>query len=199
MYAAVSQQILAIPSKRSRHKPIAYLNKDEVQAILEAPDLSSWRGRRDRALLMLAVQTGLRVSELKSLQNNNITLGKIAYVHCYGKGRKERSTPIRSNAASILGAWVKEQNGAADDPLFPNQKGTFLSRDGVSYILAQHVAEAEKHCPSLRKKKVTPHVLRHTTAMTLLRHGVDRTVIALWLGHQSVETTDIYFHEDLQI
>lgn len=199
LHTALAQQILAIPPKRARQKPIAYLTENEAQAILAAPNLSNWTGRRDRALLTLAIQTGLRVSELSGLQNIDLILGTTAYVHCYGKGRKERCTPLQPYAIRILRSWIGEQKGAPNDPLFPNQKGTFLSRDGVAYILAQHVATATQNCPSLRKKRITPHVLRHTTAMTLLNHGVDRTVIALWLGHQSVETTEIYFHEDLQI
>jgi integrase/recombinase XerD len=199
IYAALAQQILAIPPKRARHKSIAYLTENEVQAILSSPNLCNWTGRRDRAMLTLAIQTGLRVSELRGLRNVDLIFGKTAYVQCCGKGRKERCTPLQPYAVRILRSWTGEQKGAPNDPLFPNQKGTFLSRDGVAYILTQHVGTATQNCPSLSKKRVTPHVLRHTTAMTLLNHGIDRTVIALWLGHQSVETTEIYFHEDMQI
>jgi len=198
-YLALAQQVLAIPQKRAIRRSIAYLKENEIRAILTAPDLSHWSGRRDRALLAIAVQTGLRVSELVGLRVGDFVPGTAAHIRCYGKGRKERCTPLQPDAVRILRAWIGERKCASTDPLFPNLKGGFLSRDGVAYILAQHVATAAPTCPSLQRKKITPHVLRHTTAMTLLNSGVDRTVIALWLGHESPETTDIYFHEDLQI
>lgn len=198
-YAALAQQVLAIPAKRTRRRSIAYLKGNETHAILAAPDLSRLNGRRDRALLAIAVQTGLRVSELAGLRVSDYVPGTAAHIRCYGKGRKERRTPLQPDAARILRAWIGERQCEPTDPLFPNLKGGFLSRDGVAYILAKNVKIAEVTCPSLRGKNITPHVLRHTTAMTLLNSGVDRTVIALWLGHESPETTDIYFHEDMQI
>jgi integrase/recombinase XerD len=190
---------LAIPPKRTLRQCIAYLSGNEIRALLAAPDLSRWNGRRDRALLITAVQTGLRVSELTGLRVGDFVAGTAAHIRCYGKGRKERCTPLLPDAVRILRAWLGERKCAPSEPLFPNLKGTFLSRDGVAYILAQHVAIAALTCPSLLRKNITPHVLRHTAAMTLLNSGVDRTVIALWLGHESPETTDIYFHEDMQI
>jgi site-specific recombinase XerD len=153
---------------------------------------SKWNGRRDRALLLLAIQTGLRVSELIGLTCKNVELGSGAHVRCKGKGRKDRCTPLRKELVATLRCWLRERSGQPDDPLFPNYRGNFLSRDGVEYLLAKHLAVARQKCPSLQKKRVSPHVLRHTAAMELLQHGVDRSVIALWLGHETLETTQVY-------
>ncbi len=198
-HSALIQRVLAMPTKRYESKPVEYLNRSEVEGLVDAPDLATWSGRRDRALLMLAVQTGLRVSELVKLRCEDTVLGHGAHVRCHGKGRKQRCTPLRKQMANILREWLRERDARPGDPLFPNARGGPLSRDGVEYLLAKHVTVARKQCPSLANKRISPHVLRHTAAMDLLHHGVDRTVIALWLGHESVETTQIYLHADLAL
>lgn len=197
--SAVADRVLAMPAKRFVRRPIEFLARSEVDALLAAPDPSEWSGRRDRALLLLAVQTGLRVSELIGLRCQDAVLGRGAHVRCRGKGRKERCTPLSREAASVLRAWLRERGGAGGEPLFPNARGSPLSRDGVEYLLAKHVRAAIAKCPSLGNKRVTPHSLRHTAAMDLLQHGVDRTVIALWLGHESAQTTEVYLHADLKL
>lgn len=196
-HVGVIQRVLALPSKRWDRTEIEFLTRPEVDALLAAPDLGTWTGRRDRALLLVAVQTGLRVSELTGGRVEDVALGRAPHVLCRGKGRKERCTPLRRQTASVLRDWLREQRARPDDPLFPSSRGGRLSTDGVAYILAKHVETAGRECPTLRKKRVSPHVLRHTAAMDLLLHGVDRSVIALWLGHESVETTQIYLHADL--
>jgi len=193
------QRVLAIPSKRFERKPIAFLDENEIDALLTAPDLSTWIGRRDRTLLLVAVQTGLRVSELIGLRCEDVVLGAGAHVRCEGKGRKHRSTPLRKDAVCALTAWLRERQGKPDEPLFPSMRRGPLSRDAVERLVAKHAATAQRICPSINRKKVTPHTLRHSAAMNLLHHGVDRTVIALWLGHESVETTQIYLHADLRL
>jgi integrase/recombinase XerD len=164
-----------------------------------APDLTTWHGRRDRTLLALALQTGLRVSELINLSSRDIVLGPGAHVRCLGKGRKERATPIRKDSVKLLRGWITERGGNESGPLFVSNRNERLSRDAVEQIVRKHVNAAAKVCPSLMRKRVTPHVLRHTAAMQLLQNGVDRTVIALWLGHESVETTQMYIHADIQL
>ena len=196
-HSALIQQVLAIPTKKFERKPIDFLTNAEIDALLAAPDPSTWSGRRDSKLLLLAIQTGLRVSELIGITCNDIVLGSGAHVRCKGKGRKNRCTPLRKELVAALRSWLKERSGQPDDPLFPNARGGFLSRDGVEYLLAKHVAVARQKCPSLQKKRISPHVLRHTAAMELLQHGVDRSVIALWLGHESLETTQIYIQANL--
>jgi len=191
-YSALAQRILAIPNKRFKNKPVEFLTRVEIDALLAAPDQSTWTGRRDKALLLLAVQTGLRVSELIGLRCIDIELGTGAHVRCVGKGRKERCTPLRKETVNVLRIWIQERKCDSSEPLFPNTRGSQLSRDGVEYLLAKHVKGAMKQCPTLKKKKISPHVLRRSTAMDLLHHGVDRTVIALWLGHEKVETTQVY-------
>lgn len=191
------QRVLAIPCKRCTHKQVHYLTRPEVDALLAAPDRSSWSGRRDHAWLLLAVQTGLRLSELTGLSRQDVNIGAGAYVHVIGKGRKERCTPLTKQTAAVVQAWLKEPVRGDGQVVFPNRQGGRLSNDGVQYLLAQHAATACKHCPSLQNKSVSPHVLRHTAAMELLQAGVDTTVIALWLGHESVETTRVYLEADL--
>jgi integrase/recombinase XerD len=191
------QRVLAIPCKRCTHKQVHYLTRPEVDALLAAPDRSSWSGRRDHAWLLLAVQTGLRLSELTGLSPQDVNIGAGAYVHVIGKGRKERCTPLTKQTVAVVQAWLKEPVRGDGQVVFPNRQGGRLSNDGVQYLLAQHVATACKHCPSLQNKSVSPHVLRHTAAMELLQAGVDTTVIALWLGHESVETTRVYLEADL--
>lgn len=197
--AALIQRVLAMPGKRYDRNLVGFLDLEEVAAILAAQDRSTWAGRRDYLLLLLAVQTGLRVSELTALRPEDITLGSGAHVRCMGKGRKERCVPLRKEAASALRAWIAENATRNRNVLFPNARGGKLSTDGVQFLLAKHAKTASKVCPSLMKKRVSPHVLRHTTAMDLLRHGVDRSVIALWLGHESMETTQAYLTADLEM
>lgn len=198
-YIALAQRILAMPSKRYTRRPVAFLTQTEVAALLKAPEPKTRAGRRDRTLLLVAVQTGLRASELITLRCEDVMLGAGAHLRCQGKGRKERCTPLRKDAVTVLRAWLKERRGAPADPVFPNQRGGPLSHDGLGYLLAKHLANAQARCPSLKKKRVSPHTLRHTAAMDLLQNGVDRAVIALWLGHESVETTYIYLHADLEL
>jgi integrase/recombinase XerD len=194
-----SQRVLAMPSKRHEKRAIDYLTRAEIEAVVAAPDLSTWYGRRDRALLVLALQTGLRVSELISLSRGDVMFGAGAHVRCMGKGRKERATPIRKDSLKVLRDWLAEHGGAEKAPLFTSIRGDRLSRDAIERIVRKHVETAASQCPSLKKKRVTPHVLRHSAAMQLLQNGVDRTVIALWLGHESVETTQMYIHADIQL
>ncbi|MGO9420077.1 tyrosine-type recombinase/integrase [Roseiarcus sp.] len=198
-HSALAQRVLAMPSKRYLRRPIDFLTPVEVSALLAAPNLDTWGGRRDRALLLLAVQTGLRASELLGLRCQDIVLGPGAHVRCQGKGRKVRNTPLRKETAAVLHSWLRERQGQSSEPAFPTTSGSALSHDGLQYLLTRHLTVARRHCTSLSGKHVTPHVLRHTLAMDLLHHGVDRSVIALWLGHESVETTSIYLQADMQL
>ncbi len=192
-------QVLALPSKRHEKRTIAYLSRDETEALLAAPDLKTWYGRRNRTLLLLCVQTGLRVSELIGLNCGDVNLGTGAHVKCRGKGRKARATPLRKDAVKALRAWLAERGAADDQPLFVSNRNGRLSRDAVERIVHKNVALASDRCRTLKAKRVSPHCLRHTAAMELLHQGVDCTVIALWLGHESVETTGIYLHADMRI
>jgi site-specific recombinase XerD len=196
---ALAQRVLAIKSKRYAKKPVDFLTRAEAEALLSAPNQETWSGRRDRALLLIALQTGMRVSELISLRCQDVILDTGANVRCIGKGRKARCIPLRKETVTALRAWLRERNGQSADALFPNARGKALSRDGVQYLLAKHVALARQRCPTLTSKRVSPHVLRHSTAMDLLQHGVDRSVIALWLGHESMETTQIYLQASLEL
>jgi site-specific recombinase XerD len=190
---------LAIPSKRYDKHPIDFLHHDEAEALLNAPDQASWFGRRDRTLLLVMLQTGLRVTELIELCNNDVELGTGAHVRCLGKGRKSRATPLRKDSVQALTQWQGEHDCRPDMPLFPSNRGTALSRDAVERLVRKHARRAITDCPSIERKHVTPHVLRHTAAMQLRQSGVDLTIIALWLGHESVESTQIYVHADLQM
>jgi integrase/recombinase XerD len=199
-HAALIQRVLAIPQKRYLKPDVPFLTNPEVEALMAAPDRGTWEGRRDLALLTLAVQTGLRVSELVGLNCADLALGSGAHVRCRGKGRKERATPITKGTQALLKAWIQERAGRPDDPLFPARNGQRLSRGAVERRVAKYRALAEKTRPSIHRKHLTPHVLRHTNAMDLLQEGVDPTVIALWLGHEDVRTTySIYLHADMSI
>lgn len=189
----------AIPSKRHDKRQVHFLTRPEIEAILAAPNRSTWLGRRDHTLLMLAAQTGLRLSELISLDRDAIHLGVGAHVRCVGKGRKERCTPLTSLARGALRAWLKEPARRGASALFPNVHGGRLSPDSIQSLLAKHVRVANERCPSLASKQVSPHVLRHSAAMELLQAGVDCSVIALWLGHESIETTQTYLHAHLAL
>jgi site-specific recombinase XerD len=197
-HAAQTQRVLAIPAKRFTRALVPFLNRQEVDALLAAPDQRTWSGRRDHALILLAVQTGLRLSELTGLRQQDLHLGIGAHVRVIGKGRKERCTPLSRNTRTVLAAWMKDLPKLSDPPLFPNARGSRLSAHGVHYLLAKHVATASSTCPSLKHKRVSPHVLRHTTAMDLLQQGVEQSVLALWLGHESIETTQVYLDANLE-
>lgn len=198
-HAGQIQRILAMPSKRYARRLVTFLTRLEIDALLAAPDPRTWGGRRDHAFLLVAVQTGLRVSEMTGLRRQDVSLGTGAHVHCVGKGRKERCTPLTKQAVRVLHAWMQEPTRTPTEMVFPNARGGRLSTDGARYLLAKHTAVARRACPSLAHKRVTPHVLRHTAAMELLQAGVDRAVIALWLGHESVETTQMYLDANLAL
>jgi len=196
-HAAQIQRVLAIPSKRFTRTQVHFLTRPEVKALLAAPDRRTWFGRRDHAFLLVAAQTGLRLSEMTGLAREDITLGTGAHVRVIGKGRKERCVPLAKPTVAVLKTWLREPPRRGGQVLFPNARGTHLSPDGVHYLLLRHVQAASKVCPSLKGKRVTVHVLRHTMALDLVQAGVDRSVIALWLGHESVDTTQIYLEATL--
>jgi site-specific recombinase XerD len=193
------QKVLAMPCKRYEKRTIDFLTRQEIEALIGAADPRTRSGGRDRVLLLLAVQTGLRVSELIGLACADVSLDTGAHVRCIGKGRKERSTPLRKDCVELLRAWLRERGGTDREPLFVSNRGERLSRDAVERIVHKHVEAASKACATLEGKRVTPHVLRHSAAMQLLQNGVDRTVIALWLGHESVESTQMYVHADIEL
>lgn len=196
-HAAQIQRVLAIPSKRFTRRQIAFLTRPEIDALLAAPDQRTWFGRRNHALLLVAVQTGLRLSELTALTRNDVIVSTGAHVRVIGKGRKERCTPLAKPTIAVLKAWLREPPRGAEQVMFPTARGTRLSADAVANLVAKHGTAAAKVCPSLQHKRITTHGLRHTSAMELLQAGVDRSVIALWLGHESVETTQIYLEATL--
>ena len=198
-HAGVIARVLAIPTKRHDRALVCFLTSTETDALLAAPDRSQWLGRRDHALLLVCVQCGLRVSELVALRCGDVHLGPGRHLNCQGKGRKQRITPLTTTTAAVLGTWLAERQGGPDDPLFPTTGGATLSTDAIAKRVAKHAAQAAPTCPSLAAKTVTPHTLRHTAAMALLHAGVDTTVIALWLGHEQIQTTGIYLHADLTI
>lgn len=198
-HAEAIARVLAIPNKRHERALVCFLNEPELAALLAAPGTETWLGRRDHALLLVAAQCGLRVSELTRLRCGDVHLGQGPYVRCHGKGRKERVTPFSPITVNTLRRWLSERDGQSQDPLFPTRRGFPLSSDGVAKLVAKHAGAAALACPSLLRKRVTPHTLRHTAAMRLLQAGVDTTVIALWLGHEQIETTAIYLHADLTI
>ncbi len=192
-------RVLAVPAKRFDRAVVSYLTREETDALLAAPDRTRWVGRRDHALLTLAIQTGLRVSELTALLCQDVHLSTGAHVQCTGKARKQRATPLTAETVATLGLWLRERDGQPDQPLFSTSRGKALSRDTVALLVAKHAKTAGYHCPTLQNKTVSPHVLRHTAAMNLLHAGVDSSVIALWLGHESTEATQIYLHADMTI
>jgi integrase/recombinase XerD len=196
-HAASIQRVLAIPPKRFERNLVAFLTDDEVDALIAACDQSSWTGRRDHAMITLAIQTGLRVSELIGLTCADIHLDTAAHVHCVGKGRKRRDTPLLPVTVKILRTWLRERRGAPTEPLFPTFTGRQLSRDAIERRISHHIGTAARSCPSLQHKKVSTHTLRHTAAMRLLLSGVDVTVIALWLGHEQLTSTNVYLHADM--
>ncbi len=192
-------RVLAIPPKRAGRALVTFLADPEIDALLAAPDRATWTGRRDHALLVLAIQTGLRASELTGLRCRDLQLATGPHVSCHGKGRKERITPLIPTTVAVLKVWLAERAGNPDDLLFSTARGQRLSRDGLERRLTKHIATAALRCPTLQDKRVSAHTLRHTAAMRLLHAGVDTTVIALWLGHERVDTTQIYLHADLAL
>lgn len=198
-HAEVIARVLAIPQKRHDKAIVTFLTHDEAQALLAAPDPARWEGRRDRALLAVAIQTGLRLAELTGLDCGDLVLGAGSHLSCTGKGRKQRFVPLTTNTVAVLRTWTRERCGLAADPLFPTRTGRRLSPDAVQRRVALHVSTASDRCSSLGAKTVTPHVLRHSAAMALLQSGVDVSVIALWLGHEDIRSTQAYLHADLAI
>jgi len=198
-HAATIQRVLAIPSKRHDQALVTFLTDPELQALLAAPDQATWIGRRDHTMILLAAQTGLRASELLGLTCADLRLSTGAHITCLGKGRKQRITPLTKQTVAVMRAWTRERDGQPNEPLFATSTGRPLTRDALERRLAKHAATATTACPSLAAKTITPHVLRHTAAMRLLHAGVDTTVIALWLGHEQIQTTRIYLHADLAI
>jgi len=195
----LATRVLSIPVKRAERRLVGYLTRPEMDAILAAPDRARWAGQRDYVLLLTLYNSGARVSEITSLQRGQIRFGSTSFLELHGKGRKERSVPLWPKTARALKEWLNTGNGPPDSPAFPNARGGSLSQDGVDYILRKAVQQAKQTCPSLSAKRVTPHVIRHTTAMHLLQSGVDIAVIALWLGHESIETTHCYLEADLKL
>jgi len=198
-HAAVIERVLAIPPKRFEKRMVSFLTAVEAAALIEAPDRARWEGRRDRTMLMLTMQAGLRVSELIGLNCGDVVLGTGGHVRCEGKGRKQRAVPLTLQCQTALASWLAERGGRPEDPLFPTRSGRRLSPDAVQRRVATHAAIATERRPSLRNKRLHPHVLRHSCAMSLLQGGVDTTVIALWLGHADVRSTLPYLHADLSI
>jgi site-specific recombinase XerD len=198
-HAAVIARVLAIPQKRFERRLVTFLNEAELDALLAAPDRSTWTGRRDHALFALAAQTGLRISELIGLRCGDVHLGVGAHVSCLGKGRKQRITPLTKEIVAVLRTWMAERAGQATAPLFTTHNGRVLTRDALERRIAKHTASAARVCPSLQQKKITLHSLRHTVAMRLLHAGVYTSEIALFLGHEQIATTQIYLHADLAI
>jgi integrase len=188
-----------MPNKRYVKRSVTFLDAQEITALLAAPNRSTWAGRRDHILLLVTLETGLRASELIGLRCGDAVFGTGAHIRCLGKGRKERCTPLRRETAKALQLWIKERRGDPDQPLFPSIRGDRLSRDALERLVGKHCLAASRSCPSFTSKRVSPHTLRHSAAMQLLRHGVDQSVIALWLGHESVETTQMYVHADMRL
>ena len=198
-HAATIERVLQIGPKRHERALVTYLTEPELDAMIDAPDRSSWTGRRDHAIITLLAQTGLRASELTGLRGSDVQLGSGAHVTTTGKGRKQRITPLTKQTAAVLRVWLAERAGSPADPLFPTSTGTPLTRKALARRITKHATHAAERCPSLTAKTITPHVLRHTAAMRLIHAGVDTTVIALWLGHEQVETTQMYIHADLAL
>jgi site-specific recombinase XerD len=198
-HAADIARVLAIPPKRSDQTIVTFLTSTETEALLAVPDRATRTGRRDHAWILLAVQTGLRASELTALNCGDVHLGAGAYVACHGKGRKDRITPLAPGTVTTLRAWLAQHAGTPDDPLFTTIRGGPMSRDALQQRLTLYATAARRTCPTLTSKNVTPHVLRHSAAMALLHAGTDITVIALWLGHESVTTTQIYLQADMAL
>jgi site-specific recombinase XerD len=196
-HSGLIQRVLAIPQKRGDRKLVTFLDHAELEALVASPDTQTWIGRRDQVLLAVAIETGFRVSELTALRAEDFVFSAVAHVRCRGKGRKERCTPLRRHVTARVQAWLSENHAKPTDVVFPSRRGTALSRDAVERLVAKYALTAARHCPTFARKHVTPHVLRHSTAVALLQRGIDRSVIALMLGHASVDTTQMYLDADL--
>lgn len=199
-HADLIRRVLAIPEKRYDSAVVCYLTSPEVDALLASPDRTTWTGQRDHALILLAVQTGLRVSELAALRAEDVVMGPGSHVRCHGKGRKERCTPLRKETIDVLRVWMRIRQGGPQDALFPS-RGTdrHLTRSAIGRLIGKHATTASDRCSSLAHKHLTPHTLRHTCAMNLLQSGVDLATIALWLGHAGLQSTNIYIHADMAL
>jgi site-specific recombinase XerD len=195
-HAHTIARVMAIPTKRHERSTVCYLDLTEITALLAAPDRDTWLGRRDRALLALTIQTGARVSELVGLRLRDVHLGTGHHIRVLGNGRKKRATPLTGEVTTLLHRWIVERGGGPEDPLFPTRQGRPLSRYTVGLLVGKYADQAAAACPSLKAKRVTPHVLRHTAAMLWRAKGVDIATIALLLGHESIQTTHIYEHAD---
>ncbi|HUP71062.1 MAG TPA: tyrosine-type recombinase/integrase [Acidimicrobiales bacterium] len=189
-------QVMAIPQKKGVTIPRSFLTEEEMDVLAAAPDRSTWAGRRDHTLLVVALRTGLRLSELTSLRCQDVQLGPTAHLKCLGKGRKRRDTPLDKPTVSLLRSWLSERQGGPDDVVFPSRRGGQLSPDAVQRLIAKHVATARRTCPNLDNKRISTHNLRHSCAMDLLRSGVDSAVLAMWLGHEKLESVNAYIHAD---
>jgi integrase/recombinase XerD len=198
-HSGLIQRVLVIPNKRQSRPLVGFLTRPEIDALLAAPDRDTWLGRRDHTLLLTAIQTGFRLTEITSIRQQDVTLATGPHIRCEGKGRKERCTPLTKIAVTVLMAWIREQGADRTRILFPSVRGGPLSADAVQHLVTKYAALAQQTCPSLADKRISPHVLRHTTAMELMQAGVDRTLIALWLGHESIQTTQIYLDANLSI
>ena len=198
-HAATIERVLQIGPKRHERALVTFLTEPELDALIDAPDRLTWTGRRDHAIITLLAQTGLRASELTGLRCSDINVGSGAHANTIGKGRKQRITPLTKATVAMLNVWRAERNGQPAEPLFPTSTGRPLTRKALARRITKHTSRAAQSCPSLREKTITPHVLRHTAAMRLLHAGIDTSVIALWLGHEQVETTQMYLHADLAL
>lgn len=198
-HAELIRRVLAIPPKRFDRPEITFLTQAQLACLLAAPDRDRWEGRRDRALLAITAQAGLRVAELTGLNNGDITLGVGANVRCLGKGRKHRAVPLNTATSDVVSGWLTERGGLREEPLFPTRTGRRLSPDAVERLVAKHARTASSREPSFPADQIHPHVLRHTCAMNLLHNGVDSAVIALWLGHADLRSTAAYLHADMTI
>ena len=198
-HAALIGRVLAIPPKRFDKPIVDFLTAIQIDALIDAPDRTRWEGRRDRALLLLAVQTGLRVSELIGLDCGDVSVGTGANVRCIGKGRKHRAVPLTAPTEAVVAVWLHERAGTRSEPLFPTRVGRRLRTDAVERLVHKHAVTAASRCPTINAKTLHPHVLRHSCAMTLLHAGVDTAVIALWLGHADLRSTQTYLHADMTL
>lgn len=194
---SVAQRVLAISSKRFDRPVLGFLSREEVQALLDAPDRSTWSGKRDATLFAVLYNTGARVSEVIRLRVADVLLDRAHAVHLHGKGRKERVIPLWKSTAAQMQAWFEHIDRRPEAPVFPNRAGKPMSRSGIEQRLQAAIAKASIRCPSLRSRAISPHTVRHATAMHLLQSGVDITVIAMWLGHEDTATTHQYIEADL--
>ena len=194
---AVAQRVLSIPAKRFDRPLLGFLSREEMEALLNAPDTNTWSGCRDAVLLAVLYNTGARVSEITALRVADVLLERELAIHLHGKGRKERVVPLWKNTAARLRDWINRIDNDPAKPVFCNRVGNRLTRSGVESRLQVAVTRATNHCPSLKNRKISPHTIRHSTAMHLLQSGVDLSVIALWLGHEDPATTHLYVEADL--